>query len=1171
MSTITCSHCKQTIATPRKFCPHCGHELSISESEALESTPQGDSEEISLFALLDDDEETGTLTLAPPPDEDVTLTDFPAPARPTPSVPTPLTSDELTPQERPLEKDTEATEVHPRAAFGEQLIDSEAPTMPFRPIRDEAQEPPQRPSPVTPRQPANLPARPPRRESGQPANQPTIPQTTPPTRRATPPPSTPPVRVVSSDQEAPPPSRKKKRNVGGCFWRTVLVLFLLGLVMMSLTAVGLAIGYRSIAKDLPSPNDLLDKISTFETARIYDRNGNELYAIVDPNAGDRTYVNLDKISPYLIQATIATEDSRFYTNPGFDPIGITRAVWQASQEGEFVSGASTITQQLVRAVLLDDEERTERTFQRKLREIILAAELYRIYDKDLILELYLNEIYYGNRAYGIEAAAQTYFDKSAADLTLSEASLLAGLPQAPALWDPYAAPEKAIGRQWEVLSLMVDANDITVTEAQDALDEMNLRIYELEPPSVTLKYPHFVFTVLQQAEELLGAQALYRGGLRIHTTLDPQTQELAETTLANQRANINARGANNAAMVVIKPVSGEILALVGSIDFNDEAISGQVNMALAPRQPGSTIKPLVYLSAMERGWTPATLIWDVPTQFPNGTNPPYEPKNYDDAFHGPLRLRSSLGNSYNITAVKALEYVGVCNFIANMQKVGLISLQDEGCVENGQPRNYGLALALGGGEISPLEMAGAFNTLASQGYYQAPYTITRIEDKTGTILYGQPVEDGKAPVVRTDHAYLLSHILSDNDARQPEFGRNNYLQLSGHRAAAKTGTSGTTGNDVRDAWTIGYTPDLVTAVWVGNTDNSPLGQNASGYQLASPIWNAFMTAYLSDKPVLDFVRPPNIIEAEICTESGTRPSSGCQNRRLELFAGDQPPLDSENDFFNPVTVDLWTGLRANDRCNEAVHDANFFNMLVSGDDDVEAREKANAQRWLEQTNAGRNWAQSRGIAIPLQLPPDQACDANTPRPRVEIGSPRANDEATGVIEIRGTVLGPNIESYRVEYGLGQNPGGWGLIQDNLPAPVDNGLLATWDTSEMESGGAMTIRVIGFGPDNPYTPEFDPVTAESRVTIVVQLPTPTPTSTPTETPTATPTSEPTETPTITPTPIPTKDLSTPIPLTPTATAVAPTATTPPTLEPAEPTATFTPTPGIVVDPTNTPSP
>src|SRR5690606_27220465 len=375
--------------------------------------------------------------------------------------------------------------------------------------------------------------------------------------------------------------------------RTLLTLLLLSIGGVLLGMAGTALAYVAIARDLPSPTELESRASTFETAIIYDAAGEQLYSLADPNIGNRSYVPLDEISQHLINATIATEDARFYTNPGFDPIGIARAVFQAAQEREIVSGASTITQQLVRALLLDEDERTARTFQRKVREIVLAAELNRTYPgregKDKILELYLNETYYGNLAYGIEAAAQTFFDKPAAELTLAEASSLAGLPQSPAVYDPFTAPEVVLGRQRQVLQLMTQEGYITAEEAQAALDESTETVRNLQPPSVTIRHPHFVFTVLQQLETQFGAQAIYQGGLRVYTTLDPAVQEQAEAALAEYRQNANSLGANNAALVALRPGSGEILALVGSFDFRDEAIRGQVNMALAPRQPGSKI------------------------------------------------------------------------------------------------------------------------------------------------------------------------------------------------------------------------------------------------------------------------------------------------------------------------------------------------------------------------------------------------------------------------------------------------------------------------------------------------------------------------------------------------------------------------------------------------------
>lgn len=1116
----------------------------------------------------------------------------PAPRTPRPGLP--LTPEQLRPNEaRPPVRDPDATKVQPRVAFPGATQPAPRSRVPQRDAsqRDASRPPAQPPTgrpipPVRPAEednptvrrqepPAQRTARPATRQPArqhaqrpQPANQPTrrtaqaaAPRSAP-VREAPRPAAAQPAMVArpATPAAARPSSRRSR---GSWFSRFMLVAFVTGLVSLILAASAAAIGYTVIASDLPNPGELRANASAFETARIYDRNGGLLYALADPTTGNRTYVTLDQIAPVLIQATIATEDSRFYENPGFDPIAITRAVLEAAQDREFNAGggASTITQQLVRAVLLDEDERTEISFRRKVREIVLAAEITRTYEKNEILELYLNEIYYGNLAYGIEAASQSYFNKSAADLNLAEASLLAGLPQAPALWDPYIAPEKALGRQREVLSLMVAEGYVTLEEAQAALDETAAFIYTLTPQPVTIRSPHFTFTVLQQAEALLGAQSIYRGGLSIQTTLDPEAQRLAEEAVVAHRDSLAAEGANNAAMVVLQPETGEILALVGSVDFSSEAISGQVNMALAPRQPGSAIKPFVYLAAMEQGWTPATLIWDVPTEFPNGANPPYVPKNYDDEFHGPLRLRPSLGNSYNIPAVKALEYVGVCPFIIRMQQLGLTSLQDDGCAEVGQPRNYGLALALGGGEVSALEMAGAYGILANQGRYAKPFAIQRIENRTGEILFEQPpVAPAQGQVVRPEHAYLLTHILADNNARQPEFGVDNPLVIPGHMVAAKTGTSGTDRFDVRDGWTIGYAPQVVTAVWVGNTDNQPIGEGRSGSRVASPIWNQFMSQYLAGRQPLTFVRPPGIVELEICADSGTRPSDSCTQRMVELFAGDQLPLESDLDFRQRVRVDLWTNLRANEACQEAVYEAFFFNPLVSGREDVLAREQEGARRWLETTAGGQFWAAQRGISLPLSLPPTQSCDANTPRPRVEINQPTPGEELTEQIRIRGTARGPNFGGYQVEYGLGQNPGGWGLIQERRPEAVENERLAVWETPGLNESGPVTIRVVIFGPDNPYTAEADPVTMEARVTLNYLAPTPTPTATPTETPT------PTQTPTATATNQPT---ATPSPTTePTATEEPGDSDPNPTRRPTRE-GRNTPTPEAEVEPTATP--
>ena len=499
------------------------------------------------------------------------------------------------PESTPTVDDTEATRVQPRVAFPGATQQQPRPTADRRPPTA-GQPPPMGDEQTTVRpRPPQQPPRPPQQPAG-PYQQQARPQPQPnPQQRPPYPPQQPPGQRPPAPAPTPPPvvSRAKRPMTAGRIGRGLLITIMVLVVGAFLLASTAAVGYSLVARDLPRPSELRGRASSFETARIYDRNGQLLYALADPNAGNRTYVPLDRVSPLLVQATIATEDRRFYENPGFDPVRLVGAVVQAAREQQAVAGTSTITQQLVRAVLLDEDERTERSYRRKVREIILAAEISRTYEKNEILELYLNEIYYGNLAYGIEAAANTYFNKSAADLTLAEASLLAGLPQAPALWDPYSAPDKALGRQREVLSLMVSNEDVTLEEAQVALNDMAARVYTLQRPTVTIRHPHFTFTVLQQAEELLGAQSIYRGGLSIQTTLDPDAQRIAEEAVAANRDALTGGGANNAALVALQPQTGEILAMVGSADFNDEAISGQGNMALAPRQAASSITPLV--------------------------------------------------------------------------------------------------------------------------------------------------------------------------------------------------------------------------------------------------------------------------------------------------------------------------------------------------------------------------------------------------------------------------------------------------------------------------------------------------------------------------------------------------------------------------------------------------
>jgi membrane peptidoglycan carboxypeptidase len=964
-----------------------------------------------------------------------------------------------------------------------------------------------------------------------------------------------------------------RRDWIGCLLQGAIYSAIVGVILFFLALAAVSVGYVAIASELPPPGELASHASDFETSYILDSEGNLLYELIPPDAGRRRRVSLDQISQHLIEATVATEDRNFYLHPGFDPIGIARAIYQNLRTGGEGGGASTITQQLARNLLLSPEERVQQTARRKIREIILAAEITRTYEKDEILEIYLNENNYGNLAYGIEAAAQTYFQKSAGDLILEEASLLAGLPQAPAAWDPYTAPELALGRQGEVLALMVEANYIDWSQAEAAAAGMAARIEMLVPPFVNMRHPHFVSTVVQpELEALLGPQNVYRKGIRVFTTLDAQLQVTAETVVQEHLPHLSNWGANNTMLVALQPGTGHILAMVGSADFYSEEISGQVNMALVGRQPGSSIKPLTYVTAFEKGWTASSLIWDVESVFINEWGQIYTPKNFDDRFHGPTLVRGALANSYNIPAVKALDFVGVCDFIRRANEVGIESFHDEGCATVGKPSDYWLALTLGGGEVSGLEMASFYATLASNGSRNDPVAIARIEDLEGNLIYEHTPEPQQ--VIRAEHAYLINSILSDDTARLPAYGVNNRLDFVDRRVAVKTGTSGVDASSVRDGWTIGHTPQLAVAVWTGRTDNTPMANGASGYQVASPIWRTFMDRALAQMPVTDFPRPEGIVQAEICTDSGARPSADCpaERRRWELFASGQPPLGSEHDFYQRVNVDLWTGLEANEFCLEDVQE-NFYVVIKD----------EGGRHWIEETAPGRGWATERGITLEerpgdpyprLRQPPVEVCNLDTLRPRVRLTAPTVGQTVTGELILYGEVNAPNFRGYQVEYGIGPDPQGWGLVQERAPDPVDGAMVATWDTTEVKDGD-FTLRVIIFGPPDR---EGNEILFEHRVYIAVQNPTPTPTQTPTPTntptptvtpspspsPTETATPEPSTTPTETPTEMPT---STP---TPTATEEPTlTATTPPVTVPAE-TPTFTPTSTPTFTPTPTPT-
>ncbi len=942
----------------------------------------------------------------------------------------------------------------------------------------------------------------------------------------------------------------------GCFTRG-LVLALFGLVtLVIISAVALVFAYYSIASTLPAVDDLRQRSAQFETTRILDRNGNPLYEILDPNAGRRTYVKLNEISPFLVAATIATEDKDFYTHPGFDPLAITRALWENSTTGGNGSGASTITQQLARALLLTPEERVQRSYMRKIREIILAAEITRRYGKDEILELYLNEIYYGNLAYGIEGAAETYFgpnidgqanelhpegspknSRLADDLTLAQASFLAGLPQSPAVYDIYTNRDITLGRHRDVLSLMYELStsrnciivsndpqpicvDIeTALKASKTIDSFNF-----PTPNVQMRFPHWVQFVRSQLENQFDAQTIYRSGFTVTTTLDAGLQDTAQQIVSDQIAALVDKNAQDGALVAIKPPSGEILAMVGSTDFYNETIQGQVNMATSQtRQPGSSIKPFTYAAAFEKGWTPSTLIWDIPSGFPPSGDPndqrdPYEPVNYDGRFHGPVTVRTALSNSYNIPAVKTLQFVGIYDDPKTPQKEGLIGMAQKLGITSLTRNDYGLALTLGGGDVSLLEMTGAYAVFANGGRRIPPVAILKITDNAGNLIYEYKTPEGEQ-VLRPEHAYLISTILSDYEARRPMFGASPIINLGFNtRVASKTGTT----NDFRDNWTMGYSPDLAVGVWVGNADYTAM-QNTTGLTGAAPIWASFMMKAIpsiTGGEPSPFQRPSEIVDRVICSFSGTEPSQWCPDQRNEMFVANQLPLPASEDLWKEATIDTWTGMLATPACSEYVEKKMTLNVT----DNL-------VQRWLRKDDAGRALVQELGFERPLYFTPSDDCKADSPHVTLSLENIKDGDVLnTEKIDVRIIASATNgFELWKLDYAPGSDPGenDWQvLFNTNAQIPEARDIF-TWNLKEV-GNGKYTLRLRIENTESGYAQKL----AHIEINYIAPTETPTPTLAPTETlppiPTATlapPTSIP---PTAMPSPtsIPETPISTP---------------------------------------------
>lgn len=712
-------------------------------------------------------------------------------------------------------------------------------------------------------------------------------------------------QAAAATGRPPRKRRRRKRVLGlplGCVWALagLCITFCGGLTL--LTTVGAMMIFPQVEAEWAARIAEVDNYRGFESTFIYDRNGNDLYESF--GEGRRIRVSYDRIPRSLILATIAIEDDTFFENIGID-IGATAVAaltYLGASPGEVTAGGSTITQQLVRNVLFDFEKRARRSVARKAEEIVLAIVLTGAKSKEDILEMYFNEIYYGNLAYGAQTAAQTFFGKDVQDLTLGEAALLAGLPQAPASLDPLnpdPAVQAAVDTRWrQVLGEMVEEGFITQQQVREALSEG----LSFVPAKVSLNAPHFTVYAQGELERLMtglgySPEDIARGGLRVYTTLDQNVNRLAQQAAANHVAKLWNKNVSNGAVAVIKPQTGEIIAMVGSIDYHNEAIDGSVNVTTAFRQPGSTIKPFTYSAAMERGMSSGDVLWDTRTEISVPGLPLYTPRNFDNAFHGPMTMRSALANSYNIPAVQTLRSVGVDYLLGLLRRFGITTL-------SGDASQYGLSLTLGGGEITLIELTNAFAVFANQGAYVPVTSILCVINSDDEILYqyeaGCPAgRSSESTVERKSQgslvldpriAHLMTDMLSDNQARSAAMGAYSPLRTDGIFSAVKTGTT----DDVKDNWTVGYTRNVAVGVWVGNNDGRPM-VNSSGLTGAAPIWNAVLTGIYGNRKLLGtFATGGQLLNDQPIPPAGLSRRQICDVRRL-----------TDPSTRCPATVDEW--------------------------------------------------------------------------------------------------------------------------------------------------------------------------------------------------------------------------------------------------------------------------
>lgn len=719
-----------------------------------------------------------------------------------------------------------------------------------------------------------------------------------------------------------------------------LLIFLFSTVMF-FTIISFLV-FAWYARDLPSPGKL-SQANKSSTA-FYDRDGKILFELYKDK--NRVPVTLPEVSDYTKKATISIEDKNFYRHKGISQIGIMRALFNIAFRRR-IEGGSTITQQLIKNVLLDPK----RTPSRKIKEVILAVVVEKRYSKDQILEMYLNEAPYGGSYWGIGSAAKGYFDKPSKDLNLVESAILAGFPQRPSYYSPFIGKEDAWqDRAKDVLRRMREDGYVSRKEEKKAVSD--LEKFKFTTPNISINAPHFVFYVRDQIEKEFGSKILDQG-IIVKTTLSLDAQKKAEKIVSDEIKKLKGLQVGNGAVVVLDSKTAEILAMVGSYDFNNVKY-GKFNAALGLRQPGSALKPITYGLAFEKGYTPSTVLMDLKTAFPDGVGKEYIPVNYDAKHRGPVQLRFALGNSINIPAVKLLSMVGLKDFLQKAYDTGLITLAPT--QEN--MNRFGLAITLGGGEVTLLDLTNAYSVFARGGTHQELQGILEIRDLKGRVLY-RPKKSVERKVFSKEVAFLVSHILSDNVARGEVFGPNSYLRIPGKTVSVKTGTS----NDKRDNWAVGYTNDITVGVWVGNNDNSPMNPRiASGATGASPIWYSLMTQLLKDYKDGIISQPPRVKALLVDSYLGGLPKDGYPTRSEYFIEGTEPKDVAP--FYKKLKISKANGKLANEvEIKRGEYEEKDF-IVITENDPVSTDGK---NRWQEAIDEWRKGQSDDKFKYPTEL------------------------------------------------------------------------------------------------------------------------------------------------------------------------------------------------------------